>query len=308
MKTKLNFIVFTLLLFAAACTTDKKADEPKDAKQLIVCTTSMIGDLTDKLIDEKFEVISLMGAGVDPHLYTPTNKDIQALKSADIIILNGLHLEEKMQTAVEKLEDSKTIITIADGIPESKLIATSEFTGNYDPHLWFDVTNWADCSNHVAAELIKVSPESKMAINTNAEAALKEYMTLHKMITQKINQIPDESKVLVTAHDAFSYFARTYGIEVKALQGISTSGSFGIKDVLNLTDFLVSRQIKSVFVESSVSNKSLTKVMESCADKGHEVKIGGELFTDAMGEAGTKEGTYIGMMEHNLETIVNNLK
>ena len=310
MKSKLNILFITLALVIASCTASKKDDsaEAEDSKKLIVCTTSMIGDMTEKLIDENFEIKSLMGAGVDPHLYKPTSKDIQALMAADIIILNGLHLEEKMQAAVEKLEDRKSIITIADGIPKNKLISTSEFTGNYDPHLWFDVTNWSDCSNHVAAELIKINPASKNTITANADAALKEYINLHHMIKEKINEIPAESKVLVTAHDAFSYFARTYDMEVKALQGVSTSAEFGIKDVLALSEFLISRNIKSVFVESAISNKSLSKVIEACANKGHEVKIGGELFTDALGEAGTKEGTYIGMMEHNVETLVKSLK
>lgn len=308
MKNRLIIIIsIALSIMLSACTNPAETLE-KNSTKSVVCTTSMIGDMVENLVTPDFKVTTLMGPGVDPHLYKPTNNDIQALSKADIIVLNGLHLEGKMQEILEKLEGTKTIITIADGIEKHKLRSTSEFDGNYDPHIWFDASIWADCAAYTATELAKSVPEAKESLKKNSELTQQEYIILHEKIKTLINTIPENSKVLVTAHDAFSYFSLAYGIEVKALQGVSTSAEFGIKDVLELAEFLTSHNIKSVFVETSVSNKSLEKVLETCANKGHTVKIAGELFTDALGEKGTPEGTYAGMMEHNLNTIVENLK
>jgi manganese/zinc/iron transport system substrate-binding protein len=300
---KLKFIVVAIAtVLLSAC------QPAKEGKKNIVCTTSMIGDMVGNLLGDSVEVISLMGAGVDPHLYKPTSKDLSTLKGAGVILFNGLHLEGKTQEALEKLGVKKSVFAVADGIPESILRQTSEFKGNFDPHIWLDVDNWILCTKYVATQLTKEFPEHSDLIKENKDRYLLELVETDSLVQDYIYQIPFKSRYLVTAHDAFGYFGRAYGLKVKSLLGLSTLSEVGIKDVIDLSDFLKSNDIKSIFAETMVSNRSIRKVIETCEENGHQVKIGGNLFSDAMGEPGKPGGTYIGMLIHNAQTISENLK
>lgn len=301
---KLRLIIVALL---GAITFSCQAPKTEKKKN-IVCTTSMIGDMVQNLVGDSVEVISLMGVGVDPHLYKPTSKDLSTLKNAGIILFNGLHLEGKTQEALEKLGRSKSVYAVADGIPESMLRATSEFKGNFDPHIWLDVENWMFSTKYIADQLIREFPEYADMIKDKKVSYVLELKETDSLVQTYIAEIPHNSRYLVTAHDAFGYFGRAYGLKVKSLLGMSTLSEVGIKDVMELSSFLQENEIKSIFAETIMSNRSIRKVIETCSENGHQVKIGGNLFSDSMGEVGTPGGTYIGMLLHNAKTISESLK
>lgn len=296
---------FCMLLFSCG---NKNQEENTNQKKTIVCTTGMLGDAVKQIVKDHYEVITLMGPGVDPHLYKATQGDLQALSKADIIIYNGLHLEGKMGEIFEKLANRKHIIAAAEVVPSDKLINNTDFQGAFDPHLWFDVHLWSDIVLHIANKITEFDPEFKDELYTNAINYYETLLELNDSVKIQINQLDSSKRILITAHDAFGYFGRAYGFEVRGLQGISTVSEYGLKDVSDLVSYIVEKEIKAVFVESSVSDRSLKAVIEGCKAKGHEVKIGGTLFSDAMGGADTKEGTYIGMVNYNVKTIINNLK
>ncbi len=277
-------------------------------KLKVVTTTGMIADIARNIGGEHVEVESLMGAGVDPHLYKATPGDVSKLNRADVIFYNGLHLEGKMADILEKLARSKPSVAVADNIPKSELhvfAAAPEFP---DPHVWFDVKKWSMASRAVRTELIKLDIKNKAAYEKNATAYEKKLYELDGYAREQIALIPRERRVLVTAHDAFGYFGKAYDIEVKGLQGISTATEASLQDVQSVVNMLVKRKIKAVFVESSVPRRTIEAVVQGAKAKGHNVVIGGELFSDAMGKAGTPEGTYDGMVRHNVDTIVKALK
>lgn len=305
---KYPFYIFLIAFFLCACKTPNKNSESK--LETIVCTTGMIGDAVENIVGTNVKVITLMGPGVDPHLYKATQGDLKNLSGADIIIYNGLHLEGKMGEIFEKLSNRKNIIVAAEGINSSELINNTEFQGANDPHLWFDPNLWSKAIEHISKEVIKLQPnDSLKAIFQNKTTSyLAQLETLHENNLSIIEQLNTEKRILITAHDAFGYFGKAYNFEVRGLQGISTTSEYGLKDVSDLVNYIVENKIKAVFVESSVSEKSINAVVEGCKEKDHQVQIGGQLYSDAMGEKGTKEGTYIGMVEHNVETIVNGLK
>lgn len=299
-------ILFSSLVLSACEFKEKKAT--KGEKLKIVCTTGMLGDAVKNIVKNQAEVSTLMGPGVDPHLYKATQGDLKILSDADIIIYNGLHLEGKMGEVFEKLKNRKTIIVAADGISKADLINTTEFQGAYDPHLWFDVALWNRVVNYIGEKLSKLEQIDKNQVLENSKNFQNELSTLNDWVKNEIQKIAPERRVLITAHDAFGYFGRAYDIEVRGLQGISTVSEYGLKDVSDLVNFITERKIKAVFVESSVSARSLNAVVEGCKSNGHPVKIGGTLYSDAMGEAGTAEGTYIGMVKYNVSSMVENLK
>lgn len=270
-------IIILAVVLSFACNTEQA---PTDAKIKIVATTGMIADAAQNLCGEQASITSLLGPGVDPHLYKPTQADLIKLRNADIILYNGLGLEGKMTEILEKLAQKKKVFNMAANLPQERLLSDPNYENAYDPHFWFDVDLWstavADLSNYLAKEL-----------NDGEEVARKagSYLTqldeLHAETLSKIGQIPEHNKMLVTTHDAFSYFSSAYSIEVTALQGFSTMAEIGIKDITNMVSLLTERQIPAVFVESSVSKKALTAVVQGCAQKGHELKLGGSLFADA---------------------------
>ncbi|WP_246070201.1 metal ABC transporter solute-binding protein, Zn/Mn family [Mangrovivirga cuniculi] len=230
------------------------------------------------------------------------------MREAEIIFYNGLHLEGKMQETLEKIANSKPVIAVSSGIKKSLLKESEDFGGVYDPHIWFDVSLWKQAVNVVTNTLIKADEKNEQYYLNNAKDYLAALTALDAWVKQSISTIPEKQRVMITAHDAFGYFGEAYNIEVRGLQGISTRSEPGIRDITNLTQYITENKIKAVFVESSVSEKSLRAVVEGSKEKGHNVQIGGTLFSDAMGAEDTPEGTYEGMVRHNVNTIVNSLK
>jgi len=275
----------------------------------VTTTVGMVGDMVKNVGGDRVVVTSLMGPGVDPHLYKASEGDIARLSEADIIFYNGLVLEGKMGEILGKIrERGKPVIAIAESLDPSLLRSPPEFKGHHDPHVWFDVSLWAKTIAAVSNGLAELDPPNRAMYESNAASYRTQLETLHQECLQKIATIPREGRVLVTAHDAFGYFGRAYDVEVVGLQGISTSSEYGLKDVQRLVDLITERSVKAVFVESSVPTRSIEAVVEGCRAKRWDVKIGGQLFSDAMGAEGTPEGAYIGMVRHNVTVIVEALK
>ncbi len=302
-----NGLLFLLLILCIGCRTDVAKD---DGILKVVATTGMLGDVAKSIVGDKGEVVSLMGPGVDPHLYKATQGDLKLLKEADIIIYNGLYLEGKMGEILEKMATfpNKKVIAAAEVIDKENLILSDDKSKVYDPHVWFDVELWKEIVDPVVYALAEFDEENADVYAMNGVRKKGELTELNQWVIKELSKIPDSQRKLITAHDAFAYFGRAYNIEVKGLQGISTLSEAGIKDVTNLVDEIVEEQVKAVFVESSVPRKSLEAVVEGAKSEGHIVHIGGTLYSDAMGESGTTEGTYKGMVEHNIKTIVQALK
>ena len=303
MKLKLYITLTFISLLMVSC---KKKDENKTNTLTITTTTGMLADAVKNIVQDKATVISLMGPGVDPHLYKATQGDLKRLTEADIVFYNGLHLEGKMAEVLEKMKRNRTVIAVAENIPVDSLRLTEE--GVADPHVWFDVLLWKNVVETISNQIQKSDSLNATFYKTQTEIYLSKLDSLHAFVKKEIESIPPTQRILITAHDAFGYFGDAYGIEVHGLQGISTVSEFGLNDVKSLTDFIITHKIKAIFVESSVSDKSMQAVLQGCQAKGWPVVIGGNLFSDAMGENGTPEGTYIGMVKHNTNTIVKSLR
>lgn len=271
---------------------------------LIVCTTSMVADIVSEVVGDHAQVVSLMGEGVDPHLYVPTRSDIVRLQEADIVFYNGLLLEGQMQSTFESMSNGgKSVFAVTAEIPQSELRTPAEFEGHPDPHVWNDVPLWSRAVETVALRLAEVAPEHADTFRANAIAYQDELKTLDAYVRDVIATIPESRRYLVTAHDAFEYFSRAYDIPVESVQGITTESEPGVDDINRLVDMLVSNEVPAIFVESSVNAANIRSVIEGAKDRGWDVSTGGTLFSDAMGAAGTYEGTYIGMIDHNATTI-----
>lgn len=308
MKKLLLWMVVLPVLLLAACTNENAASNDATDKIKVVTTIAQIGDIAKNIGGDRVEVLSLMGPGTDPHLYKAVHSDITALQEADIIFYNGLHLEGQMNDVFEKMRKQKPTYAVAESVPEDKLDADPENPEIHDPHVWFDISLWKYAVDELTQGLVDLDPDFKDEYLKRAEAYKQELDKLDQYAKEQISTIPAESRVLVTAHDAFHYFGKAYGLEVMGLQGLSTESEYGLKDVQRIIDILAERNIKAVFVESSVSERSINAVVKGAQEVGHNVKIGGELFSDAMGPEGTVEGTYIGMFKHNIDTIVNSLR
>ena len=307
MKNKMLIALITVLgiLALAGCSQEQAAD----GKLKITATTGMIADLAAEIGGEHVVVTGLMGPGTDPHLYQASHGDVRKLDNADIIFYNGLHLEGKMAEIFEKLESKKTTVAVSANLTKEQLMADAAQGGDaVDPHIWFDVKLWMAAAETVSQTLIEKDEANKSYYEERKLHYLKQLEELDLYAHEQIALIPEKRRILVTAHDAFGYFGRAYGLTVTGLQGMNTMSEYGSKDVSKLRDYLVENEIKAVFIESSVSPKSIESVIDGARSLGHEVKIGGELFSDAMGEAGTSEGTYIGMVKHNIDTLVEALK
>ncbi|MFC7440869.1 metal ABC transporter solute-binding protein, Zn/Mn family [Laceyella putida] len=298
-------IVLSLLLFTlTACqpSTNHSVGHPIR----VTATTGMIADIVKHVGGKHVQVTSLMGPGVDPHLFKASQGDIQKLNDADLIFYNGLHLEGKMGDILGKIGKTKSVVAVTDQIPKEKLLIAEK--NQTDPHVWFDVRLWMDATKRVEHTLSKIDPKHQQDYKRQTELYMTELKELHDYSREQIATIPKQQRVLVTAHDAFGYFGRAYDIEVVGLQGINTNSEYGVADVSKLVDLLTSRKIKAVFVESSVPKRSIEAVVQGARQRGHEVEIGGELFSDAMGKEGTPSGTYIGMVRHNVDVITGALK
>lgn len=297
-----------LVLVLAGCSGNGNAQGiSEDGKLLVTATTGMIGDAAREIGGEHVEVTTLMGPGVDPHLFKASQGDIRKLDRAAVVFYGGLHLEGNMERVLVKMAAQKTVVAVTDDMPRDRLIGSEE-TGEFDPHVWFDVDLWTIAAETVRDTLIEKDPANAEAYREQGERYLSELKELDAYVRERMLEIPAEGRVLVTAHDAFGYFGRAYEVEVVGLQGISTAAEFGARDVSALRDYLVERNIKAVFVESSLPARSMQAIVAGAAQQGHDVTIGGELFSDAMGEPGTTEGTYIGMIRHNADTIAEALK
>ena len=301
------FIAALANLLLVSC---KQETSSGNDKLQIVATTGMIGDAVAIIAGDKAEVTVLMGPGVDPHLYKATQGDLNALRSGDIIFYNGLHLEGKMQEVFDRLATTKKVFPVAAGIPESKLRTVAQVNGisTHDPHIWFDVQLWMMAVAEIGKQLSASDPTNATFYATQTTKYLEQLKALDVFVKEKMSSIPETHRTLITSHDAFGYFGAAYGIRVKGLQGISTAAEFGLKDITDMVNMIIAEDIKAVFVESSVSEKSIQAVIEGCHQKNHNIKAGGTLYSDAMGAAETPEGNYIGMVTHNVEVIYAALK
>lgn len=300
----LGLLVVPLL---AAC--GKQVDDSAIAEREIrvVATTGMVADVARAVGGDRVDVDALMGPGIDPHLYKPTASDVDALDEADIVFYGGLHLEGRMTEIFERLSRSKPTVGIADTLPTDRLREPPEFEGKFDPHVWFDVELWSLTVDGVRAALAELDPTHAADYAARADAYVAELIELDAWVRAEIEKIPEQNRVLITAHDAFGYFGVAYGLEVRGLQGISTASEAGAADVQDLAKFITERQIPAIFIESSVNEATIDAVKEAVRSRGFDVQIGGQLFSDAMGESGTPEGTYIGMVRANVNTIVGAL-
>ncbi len=300
---KILFVVIAVTLLGC------KKDEKSNNKLNVVTTTTMITDLVKNIGGDNINLQGLMGSGVDPHLYKASEGDVTKLVNADIIFYNGLHLEGKLVEVFEKMERSgKTPIALTDVIDKSTLIGSDYFASNYDPHVWFNIDYFISFGSEVSRVLQEKDPENAQLYEENWQNYYKRLLSLKSDISLKIEELPKEKRVLVTAHDAFNYFGRSYDFEVVGLQGLSTATEAGVKDVQKLSAFIIEKGIKAIFVESSVPKRTIEALQAAVKSKGHNVEIGGTLYSDALGNTGTNEGTYIGMFEYNVNTIVNALK
>lgn len=276
----------------------------------VVCTVGMITDLVSHVAGPRATVEGIIGEGVDPHLYKPTRADVVALDGADIVFYNGLLLEGKMTDVLVRVAGAgKLVQAVTEGILDDSdyLLAKDDGSESTDPHVWMDVQGWLAGLALIADTLSEYDPQGASEYASNAAAYAAELKALEAYAQEVMATIPESQRVLITAHDAFQYFGRAYGIEVRGIQGVSTESEAGVRDLEKLIEFIVERKIPSVFVESSVADKNVRALVEGAKARGHDVKIGGELFSDAMGKAGTYEGSYIGMMDHNVTTIANAL-
>lgn len=300
------FLIFILITTIFSC---KKEVKEKNQKLNVVTTTSMITDMVTNIGGDLIETQGLMGSGVDPHLYKASEGDVSKLVNADVIFYNGLHLEGKLVDVFEKMghQNIKTV-AIGESLDPSILIGSDYFASNYDPHIWFSVKNWKVITTFVINQLKELDPKNAQTFERNGKAYLSQLDELEGKLKNTIATLPKEKRILVTAHDAFSYFGEAYEFDVVGLQGLSTATEAGVQDVQKLASFIIEKEVKAIFVESSVPKRTIEALQAAVKSKDHEVTIGGTLFSDALGTQGTKEGTYIGMFEYNVNTIVNALK
>jgi manganese/zinc/iron transport system substrate-binding protein len=273
----------------------------------IVATTGMIADAVKQVGGDRVTVTALMGPSVDPHLYRQTSSDIAAMAKADAVFWHGLYLEAQLEDFFKNLAKRKPVIALAEALPKDKLLGHDNYKDRFDPHVWMDPRLWKGVVIAARDALTKLDPVGKSAFAANATRHLSEIDALANYADKAFASVPQSSRVLITAHDAFKYFGRAYSYEVMGIQGISTEGEAGLKQIENLVSILVERKIGAIFVESSVSDRNVKALIEGAAAKGHKVVIGGQLFSDAMGAPGTYEGTFIGMIDHNVTVITRAL-
>jgi manganese/zinc/iron transport system substrate-binding protein len=306
--TPVLFLLTLLPLALAGCGGEAGSKPRREGPLRIVATTSIIADTARRVAGDHARIEALMGPGVDPHLYKASESDVRRLGEADLILYNGLHLEGKMGDILTKMARSRPVVAVTEEIPQSALREPPEMAGQYDPHVWFDVSLWATTLQPIVRELSALDPEHADAYQANAAAFAKELNELDAWVKQRIGTIPPGQRVLITAHDAFGYFGRRYGMEVVGLLGISTLSEAGLKDVDRVVGIVAERGIKAIFIESSVPRRSIEAVQAAVRSRGLQVEIGGQLFSDALGAADSPAGTYMGMVRANVDTIAKALK
>ena len=298
-----------LIVGCARQTNPGGAADFTDRKMNVVVTTNIIGDLVRQIAGEHVALTTLMGPGVDPHLYRASEGDVQTMAAADLVLYNGLHLEGKMTDVFAQMnERSVPTSALAEAaVPDSLRVPSSEYASSYDPHVWFDVALWKRVTQHVAEVMAARDTAHAEIYRRNADAYAQRLDRLDRYVTEQARRIPQEQRVLVTSHDAFRYLGRAYDIEVRGLQGISTAAEAGTQDVQNLADFVVDRRIPALFVESSVSPRGINAVQNAVRAQDFSVTVGGTLYGDALGDPGSPTGTYVGALRHNIDTIVEGL-
>ena len=303
-----NSVLIIVVLLFFSCKKENNTSTKDDVLN-IVTTTSQITDLIKVIVGNKANVEGLMGAGVDPHLYKASEGDVTKFYDSDVIFYNGLHLEGKLEDVFEKMrKQGKKTIAVSDALLKSDLISSEDFASSYDPHFWFSISYWKKAVNYVANELGNLDPKNKSLYIKNADDYLDKLKKLELENSAKLNDLPIAKRILVTAHDAFAYFGKNYEFNVVSLQGLSTATEAGVQDVQRISDFIITNNVKSIFIESSVPVRAVEALQAAVKSKGHQVTIGGTLYSDALGNPGTKEGTYLGMYEYNMNTITNALK
>lgn len=295
------FVVLVGLFLVTAVPVRGEAVEPYE----VVCTVGMIADVAREVVGDRGRVRGLIGEGIDPHLYKPTRDDVVALRRADVVFYNGLKLEGKMGDILARVaRDGRPVVAVTERIERDRVLIDE---GHDDPHVWMDVSLWKQAVDVITDTLVTFDAAGASDYRARAEAYKKELDRLDRYARECAASIPEARRVLVTAHDAFGYFGRAYGFNVRGIQGLSTESEAGLRDINTLVDLLVDSGISAVFVESSVADKNVRALVEGASSRGHTVGIGGELFSDAMGKGGTYEGTYLGMIDHNVTTITRAL-
>jgi len=300
----INFVFMAGVLFSSCRIEPKEKHGPLH----IVTTTGIIADGIERIVGDSAEVSCIMGPGTDPHIYKPAPGDIDLLEKADVIICNGLHLEGKMAEMLDKYSKEKPVLKVSDGIDKSLLLKSSDVADSYDPHIWFDPELWLAGLNYITKELGNLDSTSASYFTGNFEIYRSEVLEADAWIKNEIHQLDSLQKVLITSHDAFSYFGKRYGIEVKGIQGVSTLSEVGLKEISGMVDFIIQRNIPAIFVETSTSQKTAQSILDGCAVKNYSVILAGPLYSDALGEPDTEAGSYIGMLKENVKIIIAGLK
>ena len=273
----------------------------------VICTTGVIADAVSNILPEDFKVSSLMGPGVDPHTYKSKTSEMKRLMNAKAVVYNGIHFESNLIDAIEEIAKKSFVISLGDIVPQERLKKTTDFGSAYDPHFWHDVNLFATSIKLSGQRFALKFPDFKVYIDSATESYTKKLFKTERYVRNEIAKIPDSSRVLITAHDAFGYYGRLFGIDVKGVQGISTASDISIRGITELTEFIVSKNIPSIFVENSVSQKNINSVVEGCKSKGLNLTIGGTLYSDGLGDSKSGANTYIKMIKKNTNTIVSAL-
>ena len=303
------WILIVAVLIVVSCTgKSEDANKAAGGKIKIVTTIGMIADAAENIGGDLVDVTALMGPGIDPHLYKASAGDVRRMSSANIILYGGLHLEGKMTEVFAQMNKTTTTVAVSEKIDPSLLLSPKEFEGLHDPHVWFDVGLWKKAVERIGEVLAEFDSKNSQTYRANTKTYLDKLTELDAYVRQKAGELPPERRVLITAHDAFNYFGRAYGFEVRGIQGISTASEAGTADVERLANFIKERQIPAIFVETSVPQRYVQALQAAVKSKGFDVAVGGSLFSDSMGDEGTEQGTYPGMIKHNIDTIVNALK
>lgn len=296
-------IIICSVIIVACGNEGKKADH-----KTVICTTGTIADAMENILPPSFEVKTLMGPGVDPHTYKSKSSDLKSLMSADAIVYNGIHFEANLVDAIHNLSKTNFVVGLGNIVPQERLRSTTDFGTAYDPHFWHDVNLFATSVKLASASFSKQFPDNAAFIDSASAVYLRELLKTEEYVKEHMSSIPDSSRVMITAHDAFGYFGRAFNIEVRGVQGINTASDISIRGITELTDFIVDRKIPAIFVENSVSEKNIKSVSEGCASKGHTLKQGGTLYSDGLGDKQSGADTYIKMIRKNTNTIVEALK
>lgn len=297
--------VFLLIIGTVISCTQNKVSLNQPTK--VICTTGVIADAISNILPPSFDIIALMGPGVDPHTYKSKASEMKLMMSADVVVYNGIHFESNLIDAIKELGKTGFVISLGDLVPNQRLRKTTEFGTAHDPHFWHDINLFATSIKLAGANFSKQFPSSKMYIDSATISYSKSLEETESYIRNEISKIPDSSRVLITAHDAFGYYGRLFGIEVQGVQGISTASDISLRGITELTDFIVQRNIPSIFVENSVSEKNINSVIEGCRSKGLNLTIGGTLYSDGLGDSQSGANTYVKMIKHNTQTIVRAL-